>query len=97
MGYLVVDMLVERVTTLATGPVLRTATREEMEARLAEPAPEAGNDFASLLARLDSDVLPYVGHFDHPRFFGPATSQASCPSAAGQALKSEPSPRTSPT
>ena len=88
MGYLVVDMLVERITTLASGPVLRTATREEMEARLAEPAPAAGNDFASLLARLDTDVLPYVGHFDHPRFFGYIPGAGTWPAALGDLIAS---------
>ena len=49
MGYRVVDMLVERMTSLAAEPVLRMATRAEMEARIAEPPPEQGRNFESLV------------------------------------------------
>src|SRR5262249_4976512 len=59
MGYRVVDLLVERIATLGDGPVLRTATRTEMQSRLAEPAPAKGRDFDTLLDRLATDVLPY--------------------------------------
>ena len=41
MGYQVVDLLVERIAALADGPVLRTATRDEMAARIDEPPPAA--------------------------------------------------------
>ena len=41
MGYQVVDLLVERIAALADGPVLRTATRDEMAARIGEPPPAA--------------------------------------------------------
>jgi aromatic-L-amino-acid/L-tryptophan decarboxylase len=88
MGYDVVDMLVERITGLADGPVLRTATREEMEARLAEPAPSQAQTFATLLARLDTDVLPYAGHFDHPRFFGYIPGAGTWPAALGDLIAS---------
>jgi aromatic-L-amino-acid decarboxylase len=88
MGYQVVDMLVERMMALPTGPVLRTATRTEMETRLAEPAPTQGRDFASLLARLDQDVLPFVGHFDHPRFFGYIPGAGTWPAALGDLIAS---------
>jgi aromatic-L-amino-acid decarboxylase len=86
MGYQVVDMLVDRMMALGDGPVLQTATRAEMEARLAEPAPMLGRDFAGLLARLDEDVLPYVGHFDHPRFFGYIPGAGTWPAALGDLI-----------
>ena len=60
MGYRVVDLLVDRIARLADGPVLQTATREEMAAKLAEPSPPEGRDFDSLLERLDADVLPWA-------------------------------------
>ena len=86
MGYEVVDLLVDRITSLADGPVLQTATREQMEAMLAEPAPAEGRDFAGLLARLDTDVLPWVGHFDHPRFFGYIPGAGTWPAALGDLI-----------
>ena len=86
MGYRVVDMLIERMARLRSGPVLRMATRDEMEARIAEPPPATGSDFGSLVARLDRDVLPYVGHFDHPRFFGYVPGAGTWPGALGDLI-----------
>ena len=86
MGYGVVDLLVERIEGLAAGPVMQMATRAEMEARLAEPAPAEDRDFASLLARLDADVLPFVGHFDHPRFLGYSPGAGTWPAALGDLI-----------
>jgi aromatic-L-amino-acid/L-tryptophan decarboxylase len=86
MGYQVVDLLIERMTALADGPVIRIASRPEMEARLAEPAPSEGVDFATLLGRLDTDVLPFVGHFDHPRFFGYIPGAGTWPGALGDLI-----------
>jgi glutamate/tyrosine decarboxylase-like PLP-dependent enzyme len=62
------------------------ATRDEMEARLAEPPPAAGRDFETLLTRLDEDVLPFVGHFDHPRFFGYVPGAGTWPGALGDLI-----------
>jgi aromatic-L-amino-acid/L-tryptophan decarboxylase len=86
MGYRVVDMLVDRLSRLPSEPVLRIATRDQMEARIAEPPPAAGRDFATLLARLDEDVLPFVGHFDHPRFFGYVPGAGTWPGALGDLI-----------
>jgi glutamate/tyrosine decarboxylase-like PLP-dependent enzyme len=88
MGYRVVDLLVERIATLAEGPVLRTGTRAEMAARLAEPPPAEGRDFEAVLDRLATDVLPYVGHFDHPRFFGYIPGAGTWPAALGDLIAS---------
>jgi glutamate/tyrosine decarboxylase-like PLP-dependent enzyme len=86
MGYAVVDLLIRRLEELADGPVLRTASRTEMVARLDEAPPEAGRDFDALLARLDEDVLPFVGHFDHPRFFGYIPGAGTWPAALGDLI-----------
>ena len=48
--------------------------------------PPDRNDFADLLARLDQDVLPYVGHFDHPRFFGYIPGAGTWPAALGDLI-----------
>ena len=86
MGHAVVDLLVERIEGLATGPAIRTATAAEMRDRLAEPAPATGRPFAELLARVDRDVLPFVGHFDHPRFFGYIPGAGTWPAALGDLI-----------
>ena len=86
MGYAVVDLLVDRIEGLSAGPVLRTATAGEMAERLAEPAPEEGRPFEELLGRLDREVLPFVGHFDHPRFFGYIPGAGTWPAALGDLI-----------
>ena len=86
MGYAVVDLLVRRIADLAGGPVLRTASRAEMAARIDEPAPAGPQDFDGLLDRLDRDILPFVGHFDHPRFFGYIPGAGTWPAALGDLI-----------
>src|SRR6266487_4081386 len=86
MGYAVVDLLVRRIGELAEGPVLRMAAPVEMDARIDEPAPSVGRDFEALLERLDRDVLPFVGHFDHPRFFGYIPGAGTWPAALGDLI-----------
>jgi aromatic-L-amino-acid/L-tryptophan decarboxylase len=86
MGYAVVDLLVRRIAGLANEPVLSMASRTEMEARIDEPAPAGARDFDGLLERLDRDVLPFVGHFDHPRFFGYIPGAGTWPAALGDLI-----------
>ena len=86
MGYAVVDMLVARIEALRDGPVLQTDTLDAMRERLSAPAPAGPHEFADLLARLDQDVLPYVGHFDHPRFFGYIPGAGTWPAALGDLI-----------
>src|SRR3954447_21878346 len=86
MGYAVVDLLVRRITELADGPVLRRATVAEMRARIDEPPSSGPGAFDELLAHLDRDVLPFVGHFDHPRFFGYIPGAGTWPAALGDLI-----------
>jgi aromatic-L-amino-acid decarboxylase len=88
MGHEVVDLLVRRIEELAASPVLQTSSRLEAEARIDGPPPAAGRDFSELLERLDRDVLPYVGHFDHPRFFGYIPGAGTWPAALGDLIAS---------
>src|SRR5262245_50854465 len=88
MGYAVVDLLIERMTGLADEPALRTATRAELAAMIDEPPPPGSHDSAALLERLDTQVLPYVGHFDHPRFFGYIPGAGTWPAALGDLIAS---------
>lgn len=69
LGYRVVDLIVEHFATLAQQPVTGRASRTELEARLREPIPELGRAPEEVLARLQRDVLPFMMHVDHPRFF----------------------------
>ncbi len=85
-GYLVVDQLVEWSNRLDSGPAARRATRRELEARLATPPPEGPSDFATLLDRLMTEVIPYGQHTDHPRFMSYAPGAATWPAVLGDLI-----------
>ena len=69
LGYAAVDAIVGRLEALDTAPVVAPAGREEMEARLREPLPEAGCDPHVVLDTALRDVLEPGLRVDHPRFF----------------------------
>jgi aromatic-L-amino-acid/L-tryptophan decarboxylase len=83
MGLAVVEMLIARIEGLRDGPVLQTDTLESMRERLATQPSSGPQDFTGLLRILDEDVLPFVGHFDHPRFFGYIPGAGTWPAALG--------------
>jgi aromatic-L-amino-acid/L-tryptophan decarboxylase len=88
LGYRMVDLLVERLATLEETRAWRGASRAEMESRLREPPPEGPTDFDEIVRRLESDVLPFVGQHDHPRFFGYIPSCPTWPGVLGDFLAS---------
>ena len=88
MGYRVVDLLVDRIASLRGEPVMRTGTPAEMAGRIDGPPPEAAGDFDAAIDRLATDVLPFVGHFDHPRFFGYIPGAGTWPAALGDLIAS---------
>jgi hypothetical protein len=53
LGYQTVDMLVDRLAE-PPGPVVQTATPEELRERLATPPPEGPSGFDEILARVAS-------------------------------------------
>lgn len=69
LGYQVVDLLVDHLSTLRDQPVTGRAGRPELDSRLREPMPERGASPDAVLRRLQAEVLPYMMHVDHPRFF----------------------------
>ena len=86
MGGAVVDMLIARIEALRDGPVLQTDTLESRSSRVAGPPSSGPRDFGELLRCLDEEVLPYVGHFDHPRFFGYIPGAGTWPAALGDLI-----------
>src|SRR5215207_2685589 len=86
MGLAVVEMLIARIGALRDGPVLETDTLEAMRERLAAQPSTGPRDFGELLRVLDEDVLRFVGHFDHPRFFGYIPGAATWPAALGDLI-----------
>ena len=70
MGYQVVDMLVDHLTTLQQQKVGAKAKPSEILQKLFEPPPEQGMPYQPLLEQLQRDIFPSTMHVNHPRFFG---------------------------
>ncbi|MFL5799447.1 MAG: aminotransferase class V-fold PLP-dependent enzyme [Actinomycetota bacterium] len=88
MGYRTIDLLVDRAAAEREAPTLRTASREEMEARVpAEPSAQ-GIPFDDILDRLATDVLPFAARWDHPRFFGYIPGSGTWPGVLGDLVAS---------
>ena len=88
MGRAVVDMIAEHVSTLSAQPVGAKADPAEMMAKLREPVPESGMDFAPLLAQISRDVLANKLHVNHPRFFAYVPGPGNFAGAMADALAS---------
>lgn len=70
LGYRVVDLLVDHLTSLDEKPVIRTATRDALEPLLDEPLPEQPGDPEAAIEQVVRDVFSHMAHVQHPRFFG---------------------------
>ena len=70
MGYRVVDIVAENLTTLAERPVSLTGSRPELEAALREPPPARPRAPEKVLEIVRDVVLENMIHVDHPRNFG---------------------------
>ncbi len=86
LGYLVVDQLVEWSSRLDSGPAAVRATRRELEAGLTTLPPEDPSDFAALVDRLMTEVIPYGQRTDHPRFMGYVPGAATWPAVLGDLI-----------
>jgi aromatic-L-amino-acid/L-tryptophan decarboxylase len=88
LGYQTVDMLVDRLSAFAEGPVIRRADRPEMERRLGEPPPEGAQGFDEILGRLGKDVLPFASVTGHPRYFAFIPGCPTWPASLGDLIAS---------
>jgi len=87
LGYRTVDMLVDRITGPA-GPVVRSATPEELHERLAMPPPEHAVGFEEILGGLERDVLPFVARISHPGYLAFIPGEGTWPGALGDLIGS---------
>jgi aromatic-L-amino-acid decarboxylase len=69
LGYRVVDRIVEHFEHVGELPPIRVGDAETLRAALGGPPPEAPGDPDEAVDALFEQVLPYVQHGDHPRFF----------------------------
>jgi aromatic-L-amino-acid decarboxylase len=69
LGHRVVDRIVDHLEGLREQPPIRVGDARELRAALGGPPPEAPGDPDAALDALFEQVLPFVQHGDHPRFF----------------------------
>ena len=69
LGYQVVDRIVEHLEGLRDLPPVRVGDAADLRARVGGPPPEEPGDPDAALNALFDDVLPFIQHGDHPRFF----------------------------
>jgi aromatic-L-amino-acid decarboxylase len=68
LGTQVLDWALHHFATLPEQGIGRSASRQELEALLAEPPPEEGEDFSSVLDEFQAKVSPHAFRVNHPRF-----------------------------
>lgn len=86
LGHRVVDLIVDHFTTLREQRVTGRGSRAELEARLREGMPEQGAPADEVLDRVIRDVLPFMMHVDHPRFFAFVPAPSNFVGAMADAL-----------
>ena len=87
-GYRVIDILVEHLSGLQSGPVGRKGDSATLRTLFAGPPPEQPVDLETALKRVLDDVLPNTLHVNHPRFFGFVPGPGNFVSAMADALAS---------
>jgi glutamate/tyrosine decarboxylase-like PLP-dependent enzyme len=70
LGHAAMDLIIDHLEALPNLPATQRSSRDALEERLREPLPARGNDALTVLERVRGDVLGYIMHLDHPRFFG---------------------------
>jgi glutamate/tyrosine decarboxylase-like PLP-dependent enzyme len=86
LGYAAVDLIVERWSTLRDGVPWAGATRDEMETRFREDAPEEGSPHLEVMERATKEVMHYAGRIDHPRFLAFVPSSPTWPTVMADLL-----------
>ena len=88
LGHRVVDAIVDHWRLSGDCPPIRTGDAGELRAALGGPPPDAPGDADAALDTLLEQVVPYMQHGDHPRFFARVGSPSNPVSALADALGS---------
>jgi aromatic-L-amino-acid/L-tryptophan decarboxylase len=88
LGYRVVDRIVAHFEAVGDVPPIRVGDAAELRAALGGPPPEQPGDPDAALDALFEQVLPYVQHPDHPRFFARIGSPSNFVSVLADAAAS---------
>jgi glutamate/tyrosine decarboxylase-like PLP-dependent enzyme len=85
-GQGVIESLIRHYTNVRERRVVNVTHRDETEALLAEPAPEAGTGLDDLLAEFEEKVAAHMSHVDHPRMFAFVPGSGTFVGAMGDTL-----------
>jgi aromatic-L-amino-acid/L-tryptophan decarboxylase len=88
LGYRVVDRIVEHFESVSELPPIRVGDAAELRAALGGPPPEQPGDPDEALDALFEQVLPFIQHGDHPRFFARIGSPGNFPAVLADAAAS---------
>ena len=83
-GYATVDALVARLADPGADPMLRRGQAADLRGRLGGPAPEQPADYAAVLSRVLTDVLPHASRTDHPGYLAFIPSFTTWPAALAE-------------
>ena len=86
LGHRVVDAIVEHWERVGEEPPIRTGDAARLRAAIGGPPPDGPGDPEAALETLLTEVLPYMQHGDHPRFFARVGSPSNPVSALADAL-----------
>ncbi len=86
LGYLAVDLIVERLEGLDGEAAWRGAPWRELEDRWNEPPPEDGGSVEGAMRTAVEEILPIAVRTDHPRFFAFVPGCATWPAVLGDVL-----------
>jgi aromatic-L-amino-acid/L-tryptophan decarboxylase len=92
VGYRVVEMIAEHLTTLPEKPVFRPFPAELGAQYLNSVPPESGQEAEEILATFAQDIEPYPFGNGHPRFFGWVNSPPAVLGIFAEALASAMNP-----
>jgi aromatic-L-amino-acid decarboxylase len=88
LGYRVVDRIVDHLGALRELPPIRVGDADALRAAVGGPPPELPGEPDAALDALFEQVLPFVQHPDHPRFFARIGSPSNFMSVLGDLLTS---------
>jgi glutamate/tyrosine decarboxylase-like PLP-dependent enzyme len=88
LGYRVVDLIVEHVSSLGDKPVGAKADPAILRPALLTPPPPSAISQDEIFARLERDVFPNMMNVSHPRFFAFVPGPSNFVSVMGDALAS---------
>jgi aromatic-L-amino-acid decarboxylase len=85
-GHQIVDWLADYRKSVAGQPVRSQTEPGEIRARLPAEPPVEPQPFDAILADFESQVVPGLTHWQHPRFFGYFPANSALPSVLGDLL-----------